>query len=130
MRSSLAALMIDGFASSTASGARRRDFAPGVPAADFRSEVAAAAQVFADGLAEMWAARPATVISDRSALLASIASRADGLAARATAPAARTGAAGGRAQAAVSIRDRAAEALTPRFAGLRIPRAEVSGSAS
>ena len=132
MRSSLASLMTDRSTSSTNGGTKRGCDAAGGAAADFRVEIAAASRVFADGLAAMWAARPALGTPDRDALLASITSRADGLAARATATVERPGAAGGFAQAAVSIRDlaarriRAAEALTPRFAGLRVSRAELS----
>ena len=116
--------------------AKRGDVAASTAAADFKVEIAAASRLFADGLAEMWAARPAVGTPDRDALLAAITSRAEGLAARTTATAGRPGAAGSFAQTAISIRDlaarriRAADALTPRFAGLGASRAGVSGSAS
>jgi hypothetical protein len=125
MRSSLASLMGDESTSSAAGGAHSGGRASGASETDFRGAIAAAAaaQVFADGLAAMWAAPSATGAARRRALLASITDRADGLAARATAKTDRPGTAGGFAQAAVSIRDlaarrtRAADALTRRFAG-------------
>ncbi|MCJ2085877.1 hypothetical protein MKK88_07705 [Methylobacterium sp. E-005] len=129
MRSSLASLMRDEAAASALGDANRERRTLGASEADFRGEIAAAAQVFADGLAEMWAAQPATGASDRSALLASITNRADILALRAIVQAGRPGAAGGFAHAAVSIRDlaarriRAADALTRRFAGLSASQA-------
>ncbi|SDM92919.1 hypothetical protein SAMN05216360_104289 [Methylobacterium phyllostachyos] len=126
MRASLASLVRDETTSSAVRGANARCGAPGTPKTDFPGEIAAAAavQVFAEGLAEMWATRPATGGADSRALLASITNRADILALRAIVKAGQPGAAGGFTHAAVSIRDlaarriRAADALTRRFARL------------
>lgn len=120
MRSSLASLMTDGFAASNSSGANRGDVAGRMLAADFRSEIATASQVFADGLAEMWATRAGTGASDRKALIASITPRADGLAARAP----------DLIRDLAARRIRAADALTPPFPGPRGRRADMTASAS
>jgi len=124
MRSSLASPVRDEFTSSAVRGANREGRPSGASEADFQDEIAAAAQVFAEGLAEMWAAQSAPGGADRRALLASITMRSDILALRAIVKAGRPDAAGGFAQAALSIRDlatrriRAADAITRRFAGL------------
>jgi hypothetical protein len=127
--------MADGFKSSAVGRAKR------VPPTGFEGEIAVAAQVFAEGLAEMWAARRDTVTArpsdpaSRRALLDSITSRAGVLARRTTASAAQPGTAGGFAQAGASIRDcarrvRSADTLAPRPADRRAAQLRASGGAA
>ena len=135
MRSSLATSMADGFKSSSVGRAKS------VHPTGFEVEIAVAAQVFAEGLAEMWASRRDTVTArpsgpaSRRALLDSITSRADVLATRTTASAAQPGTAGGFAQAGASLRDlarrvRSAETLARHPADRPTAQLRASGGAA
>ncbi|MCJ2016338.1 hypothetical protein MKK84_02665 [Methylobacterium sp. E-065] len=135
MRSSLASLMADGLKSSAVGRAKS------VPPTGFEGEIAVAAQVFADGLAVMWAARRDAATArpsdpaSRRALLDSITNRAGILTARTTASAAQPGTAGGFAQAGASIHDlarrvRSAQTLAPHPANRRTAELRASGSAA